>query len=146
MPKVHHATVSQSIHGTLTQHAGNAPDASAVLGAVSRTWQFMAAQLEPVIGVRGVNVLLDRALYMTGKNFPWLAQVGPLEAGADPLTRLRARFASHDATDVADAGCALLITFTELLASLIGEPLTERLLASVWLDTPAPSEQEHPHD
>ena len=55
------STVSQSIQGTLTQRAGGAPDAPAVVDAVSRTWQFMAAQLEPVIGERGVVVVAQIA-------------------------------------------------------------------------------------
>lgn len=139
MPLSPNSTVSASIQGTLTQRAGVTTDARAVVDAVTRTWQFMAAQLEPVIGTRGVGVLLDRALYLTGRDFPWLAQTGPLDAETDPLARLQARFASRDATEAAEAGCALLVRFTELLASLIGEPLTERLLASVWLDAPPPT-------
>ncbi|WP_367847127.1 hypothetical protein [Rhodoferax sp. WC2427] len=145
MPLPPHSTVSASVHGTLTQRAGGSPDVSAMVEAVSRTWQFMAAQLEPVIGERGVGVLLDRALHLTGKNFPWLVDPGPPQDHADRLTRLQARFASRDLQESAAAGCALLVTFTELLASLIGDSLTERLLASVWLDAPPPSDQDHPH-
>ncbi|WP_348008537.1 hypothetical protein [Rhodoferax sp.] len=138
--------MSDSIQGTLTQRAGGAPDASAVVDAVTRTWQFMAAQLEPVIGERGVGVLLDRALHLVGKKFPWLAQAGPLERGVDSLAHLQARFSSRNAQEAAEAGCALLVTFTELLATLIGEPLTERLLASVWLEAPPTTEQDPPND
>ena len=145
MPPSQHSSASDSIQGALTQHVGGAPDASAVVDAVTRTWQFMAARLEPVIGVRGVSVLLDRALHLTAKNFPWLAQAAPLEAGADPLARLQNRFASRDVAEAAEAGCALLVTYTELLASLIGDPLTERLLASVWLATPPTSELDTHH-
>nr|WP_315243110.1 hypothetical protein [uncultured Albidiferax sp.] len=142
MPHSQHSTVSESIQGTLTQRAGGAPDASAVVDAVSRTWQFMAAQLEPVIGARGVGVLLDRAVHLTGKNYPWLAHTGPPQDQADRLSRLQACFASRGAQEAAAAGCALLVTFTELLASLIGDSLTERLLASVWLDPPATAEAD----
>lgn len=130
------STVSQSIQGTLTQRAGGAPDAPAVVDAVSRTWQFMAAQLEPVIGERGVGVLLDRAVHLTGKRYPWLAYTAAPQDHADRLVRLQTQFARRDAKEAAEAGCALLVTFTELLAGLIGESLTERLLASVWLDNP----------
>ncbi|BDT68662.1 hypothetical protein os1_28480 [Comamonadaceae bacterium OS-1] len=136
MPLSPHSTVSASVHGTLAQRAGSSPDARAVVDAVTRTWQFMATQLEPVIGERGVGVLLDRALHLTGKNFPWLVHTGPPQDQTDRLTRLQAQFASRGAQDAAAAGCALLVTFTELLASLIGDSLTERLLASVWLDAP----------
>ena len=144
MPHSQHSTVSESIQGTLTQRAGGAPDANAVVDAVSRTWQFMAAQLVPVIGERGVGVLLDRAVHLTGKNYPWLAHTAPPQDQADRLVRLQARFASRDAKESAEAGCALLVTFTELLASVIGDSLTERLLASVWLDTPP--HPDHPEE
>ena len=142
MPKGPLTVMSQSIQGTLNQRADSVTDVNAVVDALARTWQFMAAQLEPVIGVRGVGVLLERALHLTGKDYPWLAQAGPLETGNDRLTQWQARFAQCDAIEAAEASCALLVTFTELLATLIGGPLTERLLASVWLDTPSPSEQD----
>lgn len=137
--------MGDSIHGTLVQRAGGAPDAIAMVAAVSRTWQFMAAQLEPVIGVRGVDVLLDRALHLTSKKFPWLVHTTLSEVGVDPVTRLQSRFVNRDATEAAEAGGALLVTFTELLSSLIGEPLTERLLATVWLAASPPPEQDFPH-
>ena len=145
MPFSVHSTVSESIQGTLTQQAGEAPDANAVMDAVARTWQFMAAQLEPVIGARGTGALLDRALHLTAKSFPWLAQIGPPKCTGDTLARLQARFASRDAQEAAQAGCALLVTFTEQLASMIGEPLTESLLASVWVDSVSPHEPHTPH-
>ena len=146
MPLSLHSITGELIPGTLAQRAGDAADATAVLAAVARTWQRMAAQLEPVIGVRGVAVLLNRALHLTGKNFHWLAQSMPLEAGADPVPHLQSWFANGNAKDVAEAGCALLVTYTELLAGLIGEALTERLLASVWLESPPTSEQDRSHD
>jgi hypothetical protein len=40
------------------------------------------------------------------------------------------------------AGTALLVTFTELLVSLIGESLSERLLAPVWAPQLLASAQE----
>lgn len=146
MPTADKPTARESIHGTLTQRAGGAPDANAVVDAVVRTWRYMAVQLEPVIGVRGVNVLFDRSLHLTGKLFPWLVHAGTLEDAADPLASLRARFASRDALEAAEAGCALLVTFTEQLANLIGESLTERLLASVWIAAPPTSDEENPHE
>lgn len=142
MPFSAHSTVSDSIQGTLAQHAGQAPDANAVVDAVTRTWRFMADQLEPVIGVRGTGVLLDRALHLTAQSFPWLAQSGPPDDASDPL---QARFVRRDAHEAAQAGCTLLVTFTEQLSSLIGEALTERLLASVWVGSASPYETHTPH-
>jgi len=143
-----HSTAHESIHGTLNQRAGDAPDVGTVLEAVGSTWQTMAAQLEPVIGARGVSVLLNRALYLTVKSYPWMKPTNAQEA-ADAMENLRLRFADRSALEAAEAGCALLVTFTELLSSLIGESLTERLLACVWLPPsppPPPIQQDTLHD
>ncbi|SDP88091.1 hypothetical protein SAMN05216303_108234 [Rhodoferax sp. OV413] len=140
-----HSTAHESIHGTLTQRAGDTPDVAAVLEAVGSTWQTMAAQLEPVIGVRGVSVLLNRALYLTVKSYPWLTPTNAQEA-ADAMENIKLRFVGRTALEAAEGGCALLVTFTELLASLIGESLTERLLACVWLPPSPPFEQDTHHD
>jgi hypothetical protein len=50
--------------------------------------------------------------------------------------------ASQHTAAAAEAVYALLLTFTELLATLIGESLTERLLAPVWARPSLPSDQE----
>jgi len=47
--------------------------------------------------------------------------------------------AAQQTAAAAEAAGALLLTFAELLATLIGESLTERLLAPVWARA---SEQE----
>lgn len=140
-----HSTAHGSIQGTLAQRAGDAPDVGAVLDAVVSTWQTMAAQLEPVIGARGVSVLLNRALYLTVKSYPWMKPTNAQEA-AEPMDNLKLRFADRTALEASEAGCALLVTFTELLASLIGESLTERLLACVWQAPSPPFEQDTHHD
>jgi hypothetical protein len=49
--------------------------------------------------------------------------------------------AQHTGT-AQEAAFTLLLTFTELLATLIGESLTERLLAPVWARPSLPLEQE----
>ncbi len=144
MPPPSHSSFNDFIYGTLTQRSGDAPDAHTVVQAVAHTWHTMATQLEPVIGVRGVAVLLERAVHLTGKTYPWLVQVATQQDSADPMVRLQARFASRQTREAAEAGGALLVTFTELLAALIGEPLTERLLGCVWLDQDLPQAPVHP--
>jgi hypothetical protein len=105
-------------------------------------WRRMAALLAPVIGVRGVDVLFSRALQLTSKAFPCLAIAGAQGDSAVLLANLKAKLAANATNDAMEAGHALLVTFTELLSTLIGESLTERLLSPV-LASPAPiSEQE----
>ena len=100
-------------------------------------WRQIAERLEPVIGARGVDALFARALYLTSRTFPWLATNAALGNSAEALAQLVVRFESQEASVAAAAGDLLLLTFTELLTNMIGEPLTGRLLGALWKqDTP----------
>lgn len=132
----------EAMRRTLAQHAAKAPDASAVAEVVLATWSSMAERLSPVIGVKGVDVLFRRALQLTSKTFPWLAVAEDYGNSAILLKSLRARFGLQDAAVATEAGKALLGIFTDLLTSLLGVPLTERLLGPVWQSLPPESDQE----
>lgn len=133
----------EAMRRTLAQCAGEAPDASAIAEATLNIWRQVATRLTPVIGVRGVDALFGRSLHVTGKAFPWLvATAGNDGDGAARLVGLKARLASQGPAAAAEASHALLANFTELLATLIGAPLTERLLAPVWLPPSPESERE----
>ena len=100
-------------------------------------WRQIAERLEPVIGARGVDALFARALHLTSRRIPWLATNAALGNSAEALVQLAVRFESEEASIAAAAGDLLLLTFTGLLANLIGEPLTGRLLGALWKqDTP----------
>ena len=132
----------QAIARTLAQGVGASPGAGAVTDAILGTWQAVARRLAPVIGERGVDVLLRRALHVTSKAYPWLAVGGDHGNSVALLDSLTKRFQSCEAEGAMAAGNELLVTFTDLLASLIGESLTGRLLAPVWSPAPPESEQE----
>lgn len=134
---------NEAIRKTLARRAGDAPDSSVIAEAALATWNRVSDRLEPVIGMRGVDALFDRALHVTCKTYPWLAAVSLDEDGAAPgvvtgatqlvrLTNLKSRLADREPELAEEAGYVLLVTFTVLLASLIGESLTKRLLAPVW--------------
>ena len=132
----------QAIRTTLAHRAGDAPDASAVAEATLSTWHQVAARLAPVIGARGVDVLFSRALHLTSTAFPWLAMAGVHRDNPAPLASFRACLEARETAVAAEASYALMVTFTELLATLIGESLMERLLGSIWASPPPASEQE----
>lgn len=121
-----------SIQRTLALSAGIAPDSHGVAEATLRTLGQVAARLAPIIGARGVEALFSRSLQMTSAAFPWLSKAGGADDRADLLTNLRANIEAIDPVVGAAASFALLVTFTELLATLIGESLTDRLLDPVW--------------
>ncbi|MDR3673242.1 MAG: hypothetical protein P4L36_20520 [Holophaga sp.] len=112
---------------------GGAPEAAIGL------WRRVAACLAPVLGRRGVDALFSRALHVAARFCPWLAMEG--EAAA-PLAGFRARLEACDPAAAQEASLTLLTTFTDLLETLIGSSLTDRLLAPVWALAAPGSEPE----
>ena len=141
MPTGSNNRFRESIKTALAWRAGLSA-ADATVEATAATWRLVAAQLAPVIGSRGLEVLFRRALHMTSPAFPWLA-VGRDGGEAGPLPSLAGCFAGQDPAAAAEASYMLLLTFTELLTTLIGESLTARLLAPVWA-SPSLSSSRNP--
>ena len=113
------------------------PDTHDVSQPAITQWRQIAERLEPVIGTRGVDALFARALHLTSGRFPWLATNAALGNSAEALAQLALRFKIQETSVAAAAADLLLLTFTELLANMIGEPLTGRLLGAIWKrDTP----------
>lgn len=99
-------------------------------------WQQMVGRLQPVIGARGVEALFARALHQACKAHPWLSDARRHDDSATALASLAGAFASHGPAQAAQASHLLLTTFTELLANLIGESLTESMLGAIWSRPP----------
>lgn len=133
----------EAIRRTLVHRAGLAPDASAVAEAALIACQQVSAQLAPVIGARGVNVLFRRALHLASTAFPWLAMAEDHGDNANLFATIKARLAGREPEAAQEASHALLSTFTEMLATLIGESLAERLLGPVWASPSPAHDQEN---
>jgi len=127
------------VRGAATKEAGAAttealplptpsPLPSATVDAAMVTWQTLHTGLAPIIGQRGVAALIRRSLYLTRDAHPWLFPVCDTAAGHDLLAPLRSALLLQTAPEAASAHSALLGNFRDLLATLIGESLTERLL------------------
>jgi hypothetical protein len=121
----------ESMRTTPAQRAGPL-SAGATAEATAATWRLVAAQLAPVIGARGLEVLFSRALHMTSTTYRWLAVSEGRGGSADQLPSLAECLARQDPATAAEASHKLLLTFTDLLTALIGESLTTRLLAPVF--------------
>ena len=122
----------EAIRRTLACHAGDIADASAIAEATLSIWHQMAARLLPVIGARGVDVLLNRSLFQTGTVSPLLANSVDQGDRVTVLANIKTRLAGSQTNIAAETSYTLFTTFSELLISLIGESLTERLLGPVW--------------
>ena len=101
-------------------------------------WRNLAKRLTPIIGERGFHVLYVRSLHLTQRNFPSLPSA-PLQSDntESSLAILKQSLERQHPTLAEDAHRALLLTFTGLLNSLIGEILAARLLE-------APSDEHSP--
>ena len=124
------------MHEPLASRVGSDADAAQIAAAVIAIWDEIDDALTPIVGPLGMVALYRRSLHLAAAHHPWLAgrDEGVL-TDTDPAV-LKSVLARRSSADAAAGGSAFLNTFHELLASLIGPSLTERLLRSVW-DNPS---------
>ena len=95
-------------------------------------WSEIDASLAPILGSRGVAMLYKRSLVLAGATHGWLPRVDEALPVKVDLAPLQAALMQQGNTVALDGGSAFLRTFYELLSSLVGPSLTERLLRSIW--------------
>lgn len=117
---------------TMAHRTGGVQNASAVAEATTRTFHQVSSILAPVIGTMGVYVLFRRSLHLTSKVSSWLLIAENQDDTAALLASLNACLKERDADEAAEVSCTIVVNFTELLTSLIGESLVDRLLDQVW--------------
>ena len=132
-----------AIRRTLSTRAGEGCDAPAMAEVTVNVCRDIAVRLAVVLGARGVDMLFRRSVHLATAQFPWLAMRGEDGASDVVFARLREVLARQERTVAAEASYTLLVTFTELLATLIGESLTETLLSSVWVPASPRTDQEN---
>lgn len=119
---------SHPLSAALADRIGQAADAAQAADIVALIWQEIDRALYPLIGKLGVAALFKRSLYLTSAAYPWLAGTHEGVQTAMDLESLHSVLAQQSTTQAASAGVALFLTLYELLSSLIGASLTERLL------------------
>ena len=119
------------IQATIADLAAITDDARHIAEVAASTWREIFVVLSAVIGPGGVSALYQRSLYVTRTAYPCLAAVheDPLRVGE--FAALQMVLSQQTSAQVVAANGALLETYCELLANLIGVSLTERLLRSV---------------
>jgi len=130
-----------AIRAALAHRHGREPGAGAIAVATLGLWREVAAGMAPMIGVRGFEALFSRSLHLTTQAHPWLGLALAHEDCAS-VDSLAARLEAGDPRSAQEASAALLVTFTDLLAVMIGASLTDRLLNPIWAPIPSPSAQE----
>ena len=128
----------------LTQRVAEDADSRQIAAAISALWTDIEAALQPIVGRRGVAALFRRTLHLAAARHPWLA---PLKAGSDDavdLVQLTTLFAAQTPAQASEAGGALFEIFRELLATLIGASLSERLLQAAWSNSSSAAPAQDP--
>jgi hypothetical protein len=93
-------------------------------------WLRLAHQLSPLVGENGFCALFGRASRLVAPQFEWLGASHSGKTAEAVLASLQEKLASVDAVVSNEGNAALLQSFTKLLAALIGEALTNRILNS----------------
>ncbi len=121
----------QHNQANLARLAVDGMDAVGIADSAIATWRAIENTLSPILGERGVASLYQRSLYLACTRYPWLTAACRTPAQTRDFVDLRAALSQQTSAHAAAANGALLETFYNLLTSLIGAALTDRLLGSV---------------
>lgn len=119
-------------------------DSLRIADAAHLRWQAVGEALAPVIGSRGVAAIFARSLYLGQADHPWLAKAADPLQGADDFAALRTTLLQQAPLLAAAADAALMVSFFDLLCSLIGPALTETLIGFAHPLSPGGSTAQDP--
>lgn len=108
------------------------PDA--VLEVSVALWERLAIELVAIIGEGGFQSLYSRSVHLTSAAFPWMVCSHPWQRTDARFADLKIGFEGRDSAQACEASIALMTTFIDILAVLIGELLTTSILRSAWGD------------
>ena len=103
-----------------------------VADAAINLWGQMATQIISIVGEGGFNSLYARSVFLTQSSFPWLAAAALSPQPEHRFAQLKTSLAGQTPAQASAANSLLLITFTNILDTLIGEHLTASILRSAW--------------
>jgi hypothetical protein len=118
----------QIINSLIAPHSGKVADASILV------WEKLSAQVISIVGVGGFNSLYARSIYISQRTFPWLEDCTLLAQTGQRFVDLKACLAGQTSEHAIAANCLLLITLTDIMASIIGDQLTLNILHTAWGD------------
>lgn len=132
----------EGIQVHLTRLVDEGVEAGFLADLAVTTWRRVDVVLSPIFGQQGVSALFRRSLHLARAQYPWLQEMNPGTTAASDFDALRAILTQREPLLVLEAHSWLLKTFCGLLAKLLGEALSQKLLQPVWLrttiETPTP--------
>ncbi len=105
-----------------------------VAAAAINLWEHLATQIIPIIGEGGFNAIYARSVFLTQSTFPWLAADSLSPQTDHRFAELKISLEGRPPEQTNAGNSLLLITFTDILASLIGEQLTNLIIRSALGD------------
>ncbi|MHB8347685.1 MAG: hypothetical protein ACYDHM_10980 [Acidiferrobacterales bacterium] len=103
-----------------------------VVVAAIDLWELLARQIVILVGEGGFNALYARSVLIAQSTFPWLAACSLPRHADQRFGELKTSLEGQIPVQASAANGLLLITFTDILAALIGEQLTASILHSAW--------------
>ena len=134
MTALENAALRELALKALAQRAGSAAGSGALAAAAQRAYDDLAQVSAPLIGQVGVDALTGRTLYLAQQKYPWLGHTREPEQWKGPFAQIVFCLERQDPAVASEAAGAVFATLTGLLGTLIGEPLTVRLLRKAWPD------------
>ena len=102
------------------------------------TWAEIDGRLSALIGHRGVEALFSRSIHVTRTTAASLEGLGESTDGTVSYGEVASRLSALEPARAREVSLSLLLSFTDLLSSRVGDSLTERLLGPIWTPIEAP--------
>jgi hypothetical protein len=126
---------AEHFHQDLARLASEGANSERIAYRAALAWRNLDVALSPIIGQGGVMALFRRSVSMTRTTHPWLASMQEELDQLATFAALQAALSQQTGVEAAAGNSAVLRKFLDILTSLIGESLAERLLSSVWDDS-----------
>ena len=136
--------LSDAAQQVVAKRAGPSASAAALAVAARRTYEEFAREAAPLIGQRGVEALISRAVHLARREHPWLGSDG---AASDPpeddtFAHVARSLEQAETGAATEASGVVFGLSAGLLATLIGDRLTASLLYKAWPDAfPMPAKR-----
>ncbi|MDP2660527.1 MAG: hypothetical protein Q8R28_07350 [Dehalococcoidia bacterium] len=132
----------------LLREAEGAESPAKLAAALETACQKLSKQISPLFGAGGFHAVVARAVHLAKEDFPFLENVKVKVQPGICMEGLGEIIGDQDVARATSALAAVLVCFTDLLCSLIGEELTLRQFTRAWPDVPMSSasicaEEEH---
>ena len=144
MTALENAELRRLVLRVLAQRSRTPSDPEALAAAAQGAYDDLARVSAPLIGQGGVNALTDRALHIARREYPWLVVTREEARTEEPISQALICLKRQEPAVATEAANAVFATFTGLLATFIGEPLTMRLLRKAWPDALSDASSEEP--